>query len=150
MLLYSVWWSHKRETLEYMTIFPPSSFRPCVLPWISSASRVLFREQDEAQIYSIVRWKETQRKKQRKERTRKQKRPPVDLNSRDPILRGVCRDHCFPVPFPWFLQKTGQTWRSPLQAVFPWNVKRKTRKKRKNTASVVAFLGAGVQPRPTV
>ena len=33
---------------------------------------------------------------------------------------------------------------------FYWNVKGKTRKKRKNTASFVASLGAGVQPRSTV
>ena len=31
-----------------------------------------------------------------------------------------------------------------------WNVQRKTRKERKNTASFVASLGAGVQPRSTV
>ena len=33
---------------------------------------------------------------------------------------------------------------------FYWNVKGKTRKKRKNTASFVASLGAGVQPRSTL
>ena len=33
---------------------------------------------------------------------------------------------------------------------FYWNVKGKSRKKRKNTASFVASLGAGVQPRSTV
>ena len=41
-------------------------------------------------------------------------------------------------------------WRSPLQAVFYWIVKEKSRKKWKNTASFVASLGAGVQPRSTV
>ena len=43
-----------------------------------------------------------------------------------------------------------KVWRSPLHAVFYWNVKGKSRKKRKNTASFVASLGAGVQPRSTV
>ena len=33
---------------------------------------------------------------------------------------------------------------------FYWNLKGKTRKKRKNTASLVASLGDGVQPRSTV
>ena len=43
-----------------------------------------------------------------------------------------------------------KVWRLPLHAVFYWNVEGKTRKKQKNTASFVASLGAGVQPRSTV
>ena len=53
--------------------------------------------------------------------------------------------------FPDFYTKQAlKVWWSPLHAVFYWNVKGKTRKKRKNTASFVASLGAGVQPRSTV
>ena len=53
--------------------------------------------------------------------------------------------------FPDFYTKQAlKVWRSPLHAVFYWNVKGKTRKKRKNTASFVASLGAGVQPRSIV
>ena len=53
--------------------------------------------------------------------------------------------------FPDFYTKQVlNVWRSPLHAVFHWNVKGKTRKKWKNTVSFVASLGAGVQPRSTV
>ena len=53
--------------------------------------------------------------------------------------------------FPDFYTKQAlKVWRSPLHADFYWNVKGKSRKKRKNTASFVASLGAGVQPRSTV
>ena len=66
-------------------------------------------------------------------------------------LRGAWRDHRFPEPFSWFLHETSlEVWRSPLHAVFYWNVKGKSRKKRKSTASFVASLGAGVRPRSTV
>ena len=80
-------------------------------------------------------------------------------------LRGAWRDQCFPEPFSWFLHEPGKgkgnyltsvakqvlkVWRLLLHAVFYWNVEGKTRKKRKNTASFVASLGAGVQPRSTV
>ena len=48
--------------------------------------------------------------------------------------------------FPDFYTKQAlKVWRSPLRAVFYWNVKGKTRKKWKNTASFMASLGAGVQ-----
>ena len=53
--------------------------------------------------------------------------------------------------FPHFYTKQAlKVWRSPLHAVFYWNVKGTSRKKRKNTAGFVASLGAGVQPRSTV
>ena len=53
--------------------------------------------------------------------------------------------------FPDFYTKQAlKVWRLPLHAVFYWNVKEKTRKKRKNTVRFVASLGAGVQPRSTV
>ena len=68
-----------------------------------------------------------------------------------PSLRGAWRDHCFRAPFSWFLHVPGpESLKSPLPAVFYWNVKGKTRKERKNTASFVASLGAGVQPRSNV
>ena len=53
--------------------------------------------------------------------------------------------------FPDFYTKQAlKVWRWPLHTVFHWNIKGKTRKKRKNTASFVASLGAGVEPRSTV
>ena len=49
--------------------------------------------------------------------------------------------------FPDFYTKQAlKVWRSPPHAVFYWNVKGKTRKKRKNTANFVVSLGAGAQP----
>ena len=60
-------------------------------------------------------------------------------------LRGGWRNLCFPAPFSWFLHKTDlKDMKKLLHAVFHWNVKGKTRKKRKNTAaaSFVASLGA--------
>ena len=66
-------------------------------------------------------------------------------------LRGAWRDHCFPEPFSWFLHETGlESLKITSARSFYWNVKGKTRKKRKNTASFAASLGAGVQPRSTV
>ena len=65
-------------------------------------------------------------------------------------LRGAWRDHSLS-HFPDFYTKQAlKVWRSPLHTVFYWNVKGKTRKKRKNTASFMASLGTGVQPRSTV
>ena len=63
------------------------------------------------------------------------------------VLRGAWRDHCFPGPFSWFLHETGleSLKITSARCFFYWNVKGKTRKKRKNTASFVASLGAGVQ-----
>ena len=53
--------------------------------------------------------------------------------------------------FPDFYTKQAlKVWRSPLHAVFYWNVKGKSRKNRKDTARFLASLGAGVQPRSTV
>ena len=53
--------------------------------------------------------------------------------------------------FPDFYTKQAlKVWVLPLHAVFYSNVKGKTWKKRKNTASFVAPLGAGVQPWSTV
>ena len=53
--------------------------------------------------------------------------------------------------FPNFYTKQAfKTWRSPPHAVFHWNVQGKTRKRRKNTASLTASLDTGVQPRLTV
>ena len=53
--------------------------------------------------------------------------------------------------FPDFYTKQVlKVWRSSLHADFHWNVKGKARKQRKNTASFVASLGAGVQPRSTL
>ena len=66
-------------------------------------------------------------------------------------LRGAWRDHCFPEPFSWFLHETGlESLKISSAGCFYWNVEGKTRKKQKNTASFVASLGAGVQPRSTV
>ena len=70
------------------------------------------------------------------------------FKSRGPALRGAWRDHCFPEPFSWFLHETGlESLKITSARCFYWNVEGKTRKKRKNTASFVASLGAGVQPR---
>ena len=52
--------------------------------------------------------------------------------------------------FFFYTKQALKTLRTPLHAVFYWNVKGKTRKKLKNTDSFVASLGAGVQPRSTV
>ena len=66
-------------------------------------------------------------------------------------LWGAWRDHCFPAPFSWFLHETGLgSLNITLAHCFHWNVKGKTRKRRKNTASFVASSCAGVQPRSTV
>ena len=59
----------------------------------------------------------------------------------------IASQRCFP---DFHTKQALKVWRSPLHAVFYWNVKGKARKKRKNTASFVASLGAGVQPRSTV
>ena len=67
-------------------------------------------------------------------------------------LRGAWRDHCFPEPFSWFLHETGlESLKITFARCFLLKCQRKDlKKKRKNTASFVASLGAGVQPRSTV
>ena len=70
-----------------------------------------------------------------------EKESPVDLNSRDPIIRGAWRDHCFPAPFSWFLHKTGQTWRSPLQAVLSLKCQKKDKKNAKEHCQFCGVLG---------
>ena len=67
-------------------------------------------------------------------------------------LFSAWRDSCFPEPHSCFLHETGLESLNIASArcFFYWNVKGKTRKKRKNTDSSVASLGAGVQPRSTV
>ena len=61
------------------------------------------------------------------------------------IFKGSVERSLLPWAIFLILHETGhEVWRSPLHAVFYWNVKGKTRKKRKNTASFVASLGAGV------
>ena len=70
----------------------------------------------------------------------------------DPLKSFILNSLKFKVaPYPIIVSlDTLKVWRSPLHAVFYWNVKGKTRKKRKNTAGFVMSLGAGVQLRSTV
>ena len=68
-----------------------------------------------------------------------------------PLLRGAWRDRCFPEPFSWFLHEKGlESLKITSALCFLLKCRRKDSKKRKNTASFVASLGAGVQPRSTV
>ena len=69
------------------------------------------------------------------------------------VSRGAWRDHCFPERFPWFLHETGLeslNTEDHLCTLFFIEMSGKTRKKRRNTASFGASLGAGVQPRSTI
>ena len=67
-------------------------------------------------------------------------------------LRGAWRDHCFPAPF--FLiftrNRPSKSEDHLCRLFFIEMSKKRLEKKRKNTASFMASLGAGVQPRLTV
>ena len=66
-------------------------------------------------------------------------------------LRGAWRDHRLPEPFSWFLHETDlESLKITSARCFLLKCQRKVSKKRMNTASFVASLGAGVQPRSTV
>ena len=67
------------------------------------------------------------------------------------VSKGECGEiDAFQRNFPHFYTNQAlKVCRSPLHAIVHWNVEGKTRKKRKNTVSFMASLGAGAQPRST-
>ena len=82
---------------------------------------------------------------------KRQKWPKTQIKGGGSCLKGSVERSLLPwAIFLIFTRNRPRKSEDHLRAVFYWNVKGKTRKKRKNTASFVASLGAGVQPRSTV